>query len=50
MEYYAQQIIEFVRAHEAWAAPIVFALRLANRSPSSRFCCRPGPRWWVSAS
>ena len=26
MEHYAQQIIEFVRAHEAWAAPIVFAL------------------------
>jgi membrane protein DedA with SNARE-associated domain len=26
MEYYAQQIIEFVRAHENWAAPIVFAL------------------------
>ena len=23
---YAHQIVEFVRAHEAWAAPVVFAL------------------------
>jgi membrane protein DedA with SNARE-associated domain len=26
LEAYAQQIIEFVRAHQAWAPPIVFAL------------------------
>jgi membrane protein DedA with SNARE-associated domain len=26
LESYAHQIVEFVRAHEAWAAPIVFAL------------------------
>jgi membrane protein DedA with SNARE-associated domain len=26
LERHAQQIVEFVRAHEAWAAPIVFAL------------------------
>lgn len=26
MEHYAQQIIEFVREHQAWAAPIVFLL------------------------
>ncbi len=26
LEHYAQQIVEFVRAHEAWAAPIVFVL------------------------
>src|SRR5271165_2509151 len=23
---YAQQLVEFVRVHEAWAAPVVFAL------------------------
>ena len=26
LEAYAQQLVEFVRIHEAWAAPIVFAL------------------------
>src|SRR5713101_5779402 len=26
IEGYAQQLVEFVRIHEAWAAPIVFAL------------------------
>jgi membrane protein DedA with SNARE-associated domain len=26
VEAYAQQLVEFVRVHEAWAAPIVFAL------------------------
>ena len=26
LEAYAQQIVEFVRVHEAWAAPVVFAL------------------------
>ena len=26
LESYAHQIVEFVRVHEAWAAPIVFAL------------------------
>jgi membrane protein DedA with SNARE-associated domain len=26
LEQYAQQIVEFVRAHEVWAAPIVFVL------------------------
>jgi membrane protein DedA with SNARE-associated domain len=30
LEHYAQQIIEFVRNHEAWAAPIVFALAFAE--------------------
>ena len=25
-EAYGQQIVDFVRTHEAWAAPIVFAL------------------------
>jgi membrane protein DedA with SNARE-associated domain len=26
LEAYAQQVVEFVRLHEAWAAPVVFAL------------------------
>ena len=26
LEAYAQQLVEFVRVHEAWAAPVVFAL------------------------
>ena len=26
IEAYAQQIIEFVRVHQAWAAPVVFML------------------------
>jgi len=26
LEHYAREIVEFVRAHEAWAAPVVFAL------------------------
>src|SRR5512137_2926478 len=30
LESYAQQIVDFVRLHEAWAAPIVFALAFAE--------------------
>jgi membrane protein DedA with SNARE-associated domain len=30
LEAYAQQIIDFVRTHQAWAAPIVFALCFAE--------------------
>src|SRR5260221_11816770 len=26
LEAHAQQVVEFVRVHEAWAAPVVFAL------------------------
>src|SRR5215212_6888731 len=26
LEEFAQQLVDFVRAHEAWAAPVVFAL------------------------
>ena len=26
LEHYAHQIVEFVRVHEAWAAPVVFVL------------------------
>ena len=29
-ESYAQPVIEFVRAHQAWAAPVVFALCFAE--------------------
>jgi membrane protein DedA with SNARE-associated domain len=29
-EQYAQQIIDFVRAHQAWAAPVMFALAFAE--------------------
>ena len=30
LEAYGQQIVEFVKTHEAWAAPIVFALAFAE--------------------
>jgi membrane protein DedA with SNARE-associated domain len=30
LEAHGQQIVEFVKAHEAWAAPIVFALAFAE--------------------
>ena len=30
IEQYAHQIVEFVRAHEAWAAPVVFVLAFAE--------------------
>jgi membrane protein DedA with SNARE-associated domain len=30
LEAYAQQIIDFVRTHQAWAAPVVFALCFAE--------------------
>ncbi len=30
LEAYAQQIIEFVKTHQAWAAPVVFALCFAE--------------------
>ncbi len=30
IEQHAQQVVEFVRAHEAWAAPVVFVLAFAE--------------------
>jgi hypothetical protein len=39
-EAYGQQIVDFVRTHEAWAAPIVFALAFGESLAFPR-----GPRW-----
>ncbi len=30
LEHFGQQVIEFVRVHETWAAPVVFALAFAE--------------------
>jgi hypothetical protein len=44
-----QTVVEFVRVHEPWAVPVVFALACGNHSPSSRRCSRRGRLWSVSA-
>ncbi len=44
-----QQIAEFVRAHEMWAAPIVGALAFGESLAFVSSCSRPGPCWSRSA-
>ena len=41
-EEYVQPIVEFVKVHQVWAAPVVFALCFVE---SLAFVSR-GARWW----
>ena len=49
LEAHGQQIVEFVKAHEAWAAPIVFALAFGESLAFISLLCRPGRRSSASA-
>jgi len=49
LDAYAKQLVEFVQAHEAWAAPVVFALAFGESLAFISLLVRPGRRWSGSA-